>query len=714
MEVQEDRQKMELTAQQLSVIEAPLGRSLFLEGPAGAGKTTAGINRLTHLLQAGVPGKNILLFFPQRNLGTRYQQTIANYSHRGFSLPVSATYGGFARRILNLFWPAIVECFPSLEQDIDPTFLTLESSLYFLSRIVEPLIQNKGFFSTVVIQRNRLYSQILDNLNKSAVHAFPYTEISDRLSSSWIGDPTQSEIYRQAQVAADRFREYCIQNNLLDYSLQIDLFNQSIHQIPLIKEYLSNQFKHLIYDNCEEDIPVAHDLIHDLLPHLDSSLIIFDQNAGYRNFLGASPNNAFRLSDACDERINFQTVFTTSPGLQAINQRLTEEIKNLPSSTKGTFRSSESPISINYQPSYPEMTEWVAGQIHALITKGVSPGEIVILAPYLSDSLRFLLLSALSKYSISATSHRPSRALRDEPVTQALLTIAALAHPQWEIFPSPYEVSLAFVQIFQELDLTRSYLLAGQALKNNPSAGVQLSDFENIPSKYQDRITFFTGNLYQGLLDWMNAYASEPPLPLDHFLTHLFGEILSRPGYGFYNELSKGRVTSQIIESVNKFRSSAGNVLGFDHMQSGKEYYRMVKTGVLANQYIRAWTDLSKEDVFLSPAYTFLLNNKPVDYQFWLDIGSRGWYERIYQPLTNPHVLHRNWPLGQPWSDAEEQRQNMDTLDCLTTGLIRRCRKSIFGCLTERDERGFEQKGALLISLNKTLSDSPREINPHD
>jgi hypothetical protein len=285
-----------------------------------------------------------------------------------------------------------------------------------------------------------------------------------------------------------------------------------------------------------------------------------------------------------------------------------------------------------------------------------------------------------------------------------LLTLASLAHPAWEIYPSVYDIALALVQIIQGFDLTRAYLLAQQAVKNKPSSLVRLADFENIPQKFQDRISFYKGNLYQELLDWMNAYASGSAFPLDHFLTHLFGEMLSRPGYGFYNDLSKGRITAQIIESAVKFRQSAGNVLNLDPVQCGKEYYRMVKAGVLANQYIKSWTDLPENELLIAPAYTFLLNNKPVDYQFWLDIGSRGWYERIYQPLTNPHVLHRNWQPGQTWRDLEEQQQNIDALSCVVTGLIRRSRISIYGCLTETDEHGFEQKGLLLQSLNKSLA----------
>lgn len=702
---------MNLISEQLSVIESPLDSSIFLSGPAGSGKTTSGVERLIYLMQAGVPGRSILLFFPQRTLGSKYQDAIANFSTRGLSLPVSATYGGLARRILDLFWPAILDSFPLLQPDLRPTFLTLESSLYFLSTIVEPLIENEGYFSSVVIQRNRLYSQILDNLNKSAVHSFPHTEISGRLISAWIGDPAQESIYQQAQQAANAFRDYCYQNNLLDYSLQIELFTHAFEKIPLVENYLVNQFNYLIYDNCEEDIPVAHDFIIKLLPHLKSSLVIFDQDAGYRTFLGASTESALRLSVNCQNKTVLHSIFTSSPALQLLNKRLLAEFDGQANPTRIPIQAVDTAISIKYQPSYPEMSDWVASKIQDLLDSGVSPSEIVILAPYLSDSLRFLVIKSLAKINIPAVSHRPSRALRDEPVTQALLTLAALAHPAWEIYPSAYEIALSLVLVIKDLDLTRAYLMAQQAVKNNPSSFVRLADFDNIPKKIQDRISFYLGNLYQELLNWLNFYASDSVLPLDHFITHLFGELLSRPGYGFYNDLSKGRFAAQLIESINKFRLSACKVLDLDHLQSGKEYYRMVKTGVLANQYIRSWTDLPDNEILISPAYTFLLNNKPVDYQFWLDIGSRGWYERIYQPLTNPHVLHRNWLHGQSWSDDDEQNQNLDSLSCLTTGLIRRCRESIFCCLTETDERGFEQKGNLLLALNRLLVSDRNSIS---
>ncbi len=179
------------------------------------------------------------------------------------------------------------------------------------------------------------------------------------------------------------------------------------------------------------------------------------------------------------------------------------------------------------------------------------------------------------------------------------------------------------------------------------------------------------------------------------------GELLSQPGYGFHNNFDKGQISEQTIDSIRKFRLSAGEILGFTNLQLGSEYYRMVKAGVLANQYPKSWTRRPKNAVYLTPAYTFLLSNTPSDYQFWLDVGSRGWYERIFQPLTNPHVLNRDWEIGLPWRDTEEFALNHESLNRLSSGLVRRCRKGIFFCLTNTDERGFEQKGLLIKSLNK-------------
>ena len=318
----------------------------------------------------------------------------------------------------------------------------------------------------LLIQRNRLYSQIIDNLNKAAVHGFSHTEISERLLSSWIGDQSQALVYEHAQHSANLFREYCYKNNLLDFSLQVELFSKSLSSVPLIRDHYQAQYKHLIYDNSEEDIPVCHDFISNLLPNLDSALIIFDEDAGYRSFLGASPSNARELSGYCENQIKFSENFTNSDNLSIFSSQLATALDSSSSPKIYEGKITNKAISVNYRSTHPQMVSSVAADISSIINSGTFPSEIVILAPFLSDSLRFMFTTELDKYGISSSTHRPSRALRDEPVTHCLLTLAAFAHPQWNIHPSAHDLTFALLQSIKDLDLTRAYILSRQSIKN--------------------------------------------------------------------------------------------------------------------------------------------------------------------------------------------------------------------------------------------------------
>ena len=71
-----------------------------------------------------------------------------------------------------------------------------------------------------------------------------------------------------------------------------------------------------------------------------------------------------------------------------------------------------------------------------------------------------MLTHALQRPAIRVRSHRPSRALREEPATRCLLTLAALAHPHWGFAPAEGDVVQALMQAIDGLDLVRAQLLA--------------------------------------------------------------------------------------------------------------------------------------------------------------------------------------------------------------------------------------------------------------
>jgi hypothetical protein len=351
---------------------------------------------------------------------------------------------------------------------------------------------------------------------------------------------------------------------------------------------------------------------------------------------------------------------------------------------------------------YPELLDALVFEIEQLVSSGMPPSEIVILAPYLSDALRFSITHRLEARNIPWRSHRPSRSLHDEPASRALITLAALAHPQWNIHPPKFDVAYALMQSMDGLDLVRAQLLADIVYRQRD---LGLSPFDQIKPDMQERITFSVGNRYSMLRDWLLAYRDTDILPLDHFLRKLFGEVLSQAGFGYHSNFDSVRVAASLVESVKKFRVSLeADLRGLQDLGGlGREYIQMLQDGVIAASYLEGWQSEEKDAVLVAPAHTFLMMNRPVTVQFWLDPGSSGWYERLSQPLTHPYVLSRGWEPGRQWTDADDVQYSKEALARLVSGLLHRCRERIYICISELGESGFEGRGELLRAFQKVL-----------
>jgi hypothetical protein len=370
------------------------------------------------------------------------------------------------------------------------------------------------------------------------------------------------------------------------------------------------------------------------------------------------------------------------------------------------------------------MLDWVANQIAELIQRQqVSPREIVILAPFLSDALRFALEERLQRQDIPTRSLRPSRSLNEEAVTRGLLTLAALAHPRWQIVPPQADVTQAMILSIEPLDPVRGHLIAerlyhtrsGYALPGTPIEArgrpgeAELRAFDVLKPELQERIGFEVGAKIDRLRSWLLDYAqAETPPPLDVFFARLFGEVRSQPGYGFHRQIDPGRITAQIVESARKFRQTVNPDPYAPTLDPnvGRDYIRMVSEGVVAATFVESPYAEKPDAVLLAPAYTFLLSNESVGYQFWLNAGSPAWWERLYQPLTHPYVLSRHWPPDKKWSDEDEVAARQATLLRLVRGLLRRCRARVYLAISTLNEQGFEERGPLLTLVQQVLREA--------
>lgn len=685
---------MKLSKEQSALIRRKLSGKVFLEGSAGTGKTTTAVRRVLHMIEKDIPASSILLLVPQKSLALPYHRALRDPALKAGGRVSIATVGSLALQMVDLFWPLVVESAGFKQTGRRPTFLSLEMAQYFMSRLIGPVIEKEGLFEGVSITRSRIYSQILDNLNKAAVVGFPHTAIGERLKASWMGDIAQKHVYEDAQRCATLFRKLCMEHNFLDFSLQVQIFIEQLWHMDAPRSYLLQQYQHLIVDNVEEDNPAMHDVLVDWMAHVQSALLIYDTEAGYRRFLGADPQTGFMLRDVCDEQIVFSHSFVTTPDLISLGNHLTRSLNRpIHAESSGDPRNA---IVYGDHRYYTQMIDWTASEIASLVhRRGVPPDEIAVLSPFLSDALRFSLSSRLEEHQVPVRSHRPSRSLREEAAARCLLTLAQLAHPQWEMPPNLFELAYALMQSLDELDLARAQLLAGRVRDGS------LLPFQEITTAMQERITYAMGEKYEHLRTWIEQYQNTPTAEIDVFFSRLFGEVLSQKDFGFHADFDAARTAANLIDSARNFRQTLEN--NPPKRPIGHEYIDMVNQGVLADQYIRSWETTEEPAVLLAPAYTFLMRNQPVDYQFWLNIGSGGWWERLYQPLTHPYVLSRDWTQGQLWTDADEFGIRQDALARLIVGLVRRCRKNIYLGYSQLGEQGYEQRGPLLESLQKML-----------
>ncbi len=685
------------TENQVNLAKTFWNTSNFLSGPAGSGKTAIASAFLTQLLSEGIPGENILILVPQRSLGLIYQDTISQFDQFNNSFPTIQTMGGIAQRLIRLFWPFVLNEL-NFQEHQPPIFLTLETAQYYCSKVCEPYFE-KGYFQTIHAEKQRIYSQILDNLNKAAVIGFDYQTVAQKLTNAWSKEPEHIIAYREAQECAIAFRNFCLENNLLDFSLQFEIFANNLWKIPQVHNYLANKYQYLIYDNSEEDVPVTHQIIREWLPDFDSSLIIYDEDGGFRAFLGADPISAFSLKNQCTNIHQLSGSWVSSETIQKLipvfKDTLAYQPLNINEPELLNF------VQFEHNMYFPKMIDSVVENISNLINQHNLPlNQIAILAPYVSDALRFQIQTRLEEKGLQVISHRPSRSLREENATHVMLTWAKLAHPDLKLKLNKFDIRNALTYSINGLDPLRAELMA-QVLFS-PKNQFSLNDVNEIRAEMQNRFTFNAAAQYAKIREWLLSYL-ENPKDLDIFLAQFFGEVLSQPGFGFHNDFQSAAVIAKLIESVQKFRRVTGTNFIDDPLGLTNEYIQMVSSGTIAASYLETWQQPDENAVYLSPAYTYIMQNRPVSVQIWLDIGSQGWWQRLIQPLTQPYVLSNNWIEGAKWTDINEFATNQQNITRLVTGLLRRCGDQVFMYTAGYNERGEEEKGYLLQAIQRLL-----------
>jgi hypothetical protein len=680
-------------------VEMPVhdNQTFMIEGPPGAEKSGTLGQRLRFLLEKGVPGYAILVLVPDRNSEGRLRETIGELELGPFGTVEIHTYYGLANRLVRLFWPLVAADAGFATPERPPIFLNYETAQYAMGQLIAPMLQ-QGYFEGLAIRPQRVLSQLLDSLNKAAVNGYPIAEVGPRLKGAWTGDETRLRYYEQVQQCLELFRSHCLRYGLLDFSLVAEVFHRYLVEKPEFWRYFTEHYRHVLVDSLEETVPVAQDLILRLLPLCDSALMGYDPHGGYRVFLGGDATGAARLKDVCRETLVVDDGGLCAAAVEMFRARLGRRLgqsQPLPESGRAG-QAVRALIQTRYR---VRMLAEVAREIIRLVESGVAPGDIAVVAPYADGVMRFMLGEAFKTAEVPHTVVRRFESLREEPVVRACLTLAALAHPDWDEQPPPYDVAEALGLALKPLDAVRTALLV-QKLYDGRHGGLKARD--GLAVADQERIGFAALERYDRLRAWFATYQQGSALPFDHFLRRLFGDIMSGP------ELmpEDAAVYSKLIASAAGFRQVVP-ALGFEVQALGRRYAEMVSQGVVAAQYLTGLeVEATAESVVLiAPVHTYLLSDHVARFQFWLDIGSMGWWTPPHQPLTNHHVLGRRWESNDKWTDAVDFEIRNRILFRLVSGLCQRCREGIYLCASELETSGEPQDSPLMRAAQQVLQE---------
>jgi hypothetical protein len=681
---------LSLTPAQQEAVEAQ--GSLFLLGPAGTGKTTALSQRLLRLLVTGEPAYTTLVLVAEPEHERAYLDSLHQSGLGPYSELQITTYNALARDMVALFWPLLARPAGFARAYQPPTFLSYDLAQLLLWRIVAPLLV-EGAFADLRLRPQQIVSQILDTLNRAALNGLSLDEAIERQKMTWVGEADHLRHLDYAATAARQFRRRCLENSLLDLSLLVEVFDTRLVKHEEFYRYFSERYRHLLVDNIEEQTPAGQNFVSTLMDATVTTAIAYDAGGGYKRFLAADPAGANQFHDRCRQVISFDPAasFTSTPALADLGRLVENYLLNSKKPTPQASQAIQQVVTVRYR---REMVAALVPVLLSLLDQGIVPAEVAIVTPYLDGALRYSLAQMLREARIPFYLLRRRSTPREEPRVRAWLTWLALAHPDWNVQPSSYDVAEALSLSIAGLDPVRAALLAERLYLADSAFLLPAAD---LPQKAAQRIGPEGVALYERLRQWLLAEGGGHPI--DTFLHRLCDGLLARPPFQPEPDLAGAAVCAWLVRSAGRVRQAAP-AMGLDRgADVGETFIKGIYQGLVTADPPDLGDPPDLDGVMISTIYGYLLAGKPVRYQVWLETAAQGWWDIPRQPLSNAFVLAQSRSPERPWTMDEEFNMRNQLLSRIIRGLCARCRDGVILTHSDLDRRGQRQDGPLWRAL---------------
>lgn len=644
-------------------------------GPTGSGKTTYLLDRFTAVGEKCKKTDNMLVFVKNANSVTDWRHRV-NLRNIG---PLHIyTYFGFIQREITDYWPWIEAEVNDLVRTLEPTFMNVETSHYLMSQLVDEA-RREGAFGVINATAQQIAVQLIDSLNQAAMNGLAMEEVQNRLLRWAKSDPEKVTVYSESLRVMRRFREKCLAARCLDYSLIICLYS-SLLQNQRYSDLLATRFRYLFVDDLEKTIPAAQDLIVTIMERSEETHLTFNPEGGFTSFFGGAPKLAEQTFFPLCNITELPTSYTSSRESRDFARMLAEKVTEGKPLTKTEFLQRDIQTDLR-----GDMLIRVATEVDRLIDKGVSPGQIAIIAPIIDKVMDFTLTRHFTERGCTLANLTRTKRLLDEPFAQALISLAFLANPGWKLELN-YSSLVQTLSLILKLDPVRSALLADEIFKHQ----LTLPDLDVIGLR--PRLGFNHADKYDHFREWVKEKQAEE-MELEHFFQVVFGELLAP----LAPEEKDILACRQVVESITKFKRVMNHYAPMDANQLGESFIDMVLKGTLAAEVLFRPPSNDTQIIIATP-YTFLFSPyvKQVQYLFWLDVASDNWFQSATKELSNPYILSRQWKETDEWNDQLDQQLRKEQLISYLQSLLSKCTHGLYIANSYYNSRGWEQEGELL------------------
>ncbi|MCA9925527.1 MAG: hypothetical protein KC421_24320, partial [Anaerolineales bacterium] len=336
--------------------------------------------------------------------------------------------------------------------------------------------------------------------------------------------------------------------------------------------------------------------------------------------------------------------------------------------------------------------------LQQLINDGIAPYDIAIIVPYLDGALRYMLAQALQAAGLPYFLLRRRSSPRDEPRVRAWLTWLALAHPDWQMPPTPYDVAEALTLSIHGLDPARAELLVERLYRVETAELLPLSE---LPDRLIERVGASLAGLYEDLRQWLSA--QDGSLPIDTFLHKLFNDLLSHRRFQPEPDLSGAAVCDWLVQSAGRLRQAAPALGLHTPADLGAVFIDGINNGLVTANPPELGDPPDPDGIMVSTIYGYLLAGSPVRVQMWLETAATGWWDIPNQPLSNAFVLAQSYDPDEKWTSEDDFEIRNQLLSRIVRGLTARCRDGIIIANSDLDRRGLRQEGPLWRALQPIL-----------